>query len=232
MGCIDGKHVRTICPPNSGSEYFNFKGFFSVVLMAVADAKYFFTAVDVGSYGREGDSSIFKKSNFGRRLKSEELDLPPDRPLPTTNVCDDGTCVPFILLGDEAFGLSKNVMRPYPSKGLTSQKRIYNCRHCRARRVVECAFGILSNKWRVMHSAMMIHPEFVNIVVQACCILHNFVRRRDGYVFEDTLSCSLTDLDDTVVIGGLSNGIDVRELLCEYFNGSGAVPWQNKRVLA
>lgn len=232
VGCIDGKHIRIQCPPNSGSQFFNFKNYFSIVLLGIADAKYFFTAIDVGGYGREGDSSIFKNSNFGKRMKAGQLDLPADKPIRLSADTAEGTPVPHVFLGDEAFGLSRNLMRPYPSKNLSREKRIYNYRHCRARRVVECAFGILSNKWRVLHSVMLVHPDFASIVVQCCCVLHNFVRRRDGIVFEDTLSCDMTDIHEEAVTGGRSQGIEVRQLFCDYFNGLGAVPWQGSRVLS
>jgi hypothetical protein len=90
------------------------KKYFSIVLMAVADANYF-TAVVVGSCGCEGDSFVFKKSHFWKRFTAGQLDLPGDKPLPSDD-SRQGTPVPHVLLGDEAFGLSKNLLRPYPSK--------------------------------------------------------------------------------------------------------------------
>lgn len=58
----------------------------------------------------------------------------------------------YVFVGDEAFGLSQHVLRsPYGGRNLTKNKHIFNYRLYRARRYVECAFGILSNKWRLFH---------------------------------------------------------------------------------
>ena len=60
---IDGKHVATKCPNLSGTQYFNYKGFFSVVLIAICDAKYCFTYVDFGQYGSTNNSSVLRTSS-------------------------------------------------------------------------------------------------------------------------------------------------------------------------
>jgi len=86
-----------------------------------------------------------------------------------------------MLIDDEAFGLHKNLLRPYPGRGLTQKKKNFNYSLSRAQRYVECAFGILANKWRVLHSAILVEPDFADDVIKACCILHNYDRRRDGY---------------------------------------------------
>lgn len=51
VGSIDGRHIRLQCPPNSGTLFYNYKKYYSIVLMAVADHLYRFTLVDVGAYG-------------------------------------------------------------------------------------------------------------------------------------------------------------------------------------
>lgn len=82
VGSIDGKHCVLDCPPGTGSEYFNYKRSFSVVLLAVCDARYKFKVIDVGAPGRMSDGGVFQAAEFGKRLLSGTLAFPGSKPLP------------------------------------------------------------------------------------------------------------------------------------------------------
>lgn len=66
---------------------------------------------------------------------------------------------------------------------------MFNCTLSTARRLVECTFGILGNKWQSLRSSTLVRSDTAVDIVKSCCALQNFVRRRDGYVFEDYLTC-------------------------------------------
>nr|CAI5820534.1 unnamed protein product [Callosobruchus analis] len=140
--------------------------------------------------------------------------------------------LPFAFVGDEAFGLSPHLLRPYSGKQLASHKGVFNYRLSRARRYIECTFGIMSNKWRILHRPMDVDINFAVDIIKCLCILHNFVRKRDGYRFEDTLT--VVGLED----GGNGDNINInrslnryRDALANYFvSSSGEVPWQYDRL--
>lgn len=141
VGGIDGKHVRIRALKNSGSLFFNYKDYFSIVMLAIVDANCKFIAVDVGAYGKESDNGIFQKSTMGQKIATNRFNIPPPKHLPGTTVV-----LPHFLIGDEAFALSCYMMKPYSRKvaRLDQDKQIYNYRLCRGRRVTENAFGLLS----------------------------------------------------------------------------------------
>ena len=68
IGTLDGKHIIMQAPQNSESLFFNYKGTFSLVLMALVDACYKFIYVDIGEYGSNADGSTSKYSNFDQSL--------------------------------------------------------------------------------------------------------------------------------------------------------------------
>uniref|UniRef100_A0A671R801 DDE Tnp4 domain-containing protein n=1 Tax=Sinocyclocheilus anshuiensis TaxID=1608454 RepID=A0A671R801_9TELE len=211
IGAIDGKHVVLQAPPNSGSLYLNYKGTHSIVLLALVDAHYPFRVIDVGAFGRNSDGGVFSRA----------------RPIWLKGSPEFGV--------DSAFSLQKHLMRPFPGQQLTTEKRVYNYRLSRARRVVENAFGILSNQWRVYRRVMAVTPEKAEAIVKTTCILHNFLRIHGNKCEEEhavrSSPCDSQDsLQPVLRMGANSSSrlaVSFREKFCTYSSPQGEVSWQH-----
>ena len=83
---------------------------------------------------------------------------------------------------------------------------------------MQCAFGILSNKWRIFQRPLNVSPDFAADFVKSCVVLHNFVRQRDNYNFEDAMTVSgFEDVPDGLsVLWGLTED-NVRNQVADYF---------------
>ncbi|KAM7289538.1 protein ANTAGONIST OF LIKE HETEROCHROMATIN PROTEIN 1-like [Ixodes scapularis] len=186
LGAVDGKHVAITCPKDSGSTYYNYKHTFSIVLMAVVDSGYRFVLIDVGAEGRQSDGGVFKASDFGQALENGTLNLPDLGKLPR---CQDPRLAPHVFVGDEAFQLRPDFLRPYPAKDLTGEKRVFNYRLSRGRRCAENAFGIMAARWRILLRTINLIPQNVDYVVKATCVLHNYLLEHrehpEGYADKD-----------------------------------------------
>jgi hypothetical protein len=122
--------VEIFASPNSGSQFYNYKRIFPIVLMALIDANCKFIAVDLGSYGKNSDGGNFINSNFGKAIEMEKFNVPKERNLPETQ-CS----APHVIVGDEAFSLKTYLLRPYPGSTINGdiEKQIFNYRLSRAR---------------------------------------------------------------------------------------------------
>ncbi|XP_057294525.1 uncharacterized protein LOC130623036 [Hydractinia symbiolongicarpus] len=164
IGAIDGKHIRMEAPINSGSLYYNYKGFFSIILMAICDARYVFSFVDIGDYGSNNDSGVFRRSAIGKSFFKKEMNLPEPE-----NIENSPTfgLMPYYLVGDDAFPLQQWLMKPYPGQGIKENQLIFNYRLSRARRVIENAFGILAARWRVFMNPLQTNVNNAETIVKA-----------------------------------------------------------------
>ena len=107
IGAIDGKHVVMQAPARSGSLFFNYKKTHSIVLMAVCNANYEFTLIDIGDTGRNSDGGVFSSSQLGIAFNENLLKIPNEEDILNTTAS-----FPFFLVGDEAFPLKQNLMKP------------------------------------------------------------------------------------------------------------------------
>ena len=236
--------------PRGGSTFFNYKKLYSIILMAVVNAKYEFTMVDVGDYGRLSDGSVFASSNIGITMEHNLLKLPPARTLPGTN-----KLFPYVFVGDDAFPLKTYMVKPYPRGTIQLPEKIANYRLSRARRIVENAFGIATSRFRLFRRAVTADVEVAVEATKAIVALHNYLmadrhfdtnntycppdyvdlehdgRVREGLWRQESDSSSLQDIGS---MGSNNYSVDakkVRDNFCDYFNSNtGSVPWQQAMV--
>lgn len=176
IGALDGKHIKIKSPKHSGTMYYNYKQFYSIVLQAVCNAHYVFTIIDVGGFGKQSDGGTFQSSNMYKLLKQQKLKIPTDSFLPETNIK-----APFVFIADEAYPLMTHLLKPYSRRNLTPENMNFNMRLSRARKTIECAFGILYSKWRILSKAIETNEKTADHIIKAICILHNTIIHKEGF---------------------------------------------------
>ncbi len=151
-------------------------------------------------------------------------------------------------------------MKPFGGKYLEHQKRIFNYRLSRARRVSENTFGISTARWRIFKRPINAYPERCVNITKAVVALHNFLmlngislpRHERQYCPPGFIDSE--DKDANVIPGGWRSEVEmdtghhpvqngkganavkksakeVRESFKSFFNSPmGAVPWQNEYV--
>lgn len=237
LGALDGKHIRIKKPWNSGSKYFNYKGYFSIVLLAVVDGNGNYVIVDVGSCGGNSDGGIFARSTFGKRLANHTLHVPQEGVLPGTNIS-----VSYMFVADDAFPLKDNLMKPFSQKGLTYEKEIFNYRLSRARGVVEMTFGNMSQMCRKLLEPIDADVDLATDIVKAITVLHNYVKKKEphrGFISTsaETPTCAQPQNHQTISVNdrprfrAAQRALQIRNTLMNYFmSAEGKVSWQNDKV--
>lgn len=184
LGALDGKRVLIAKPRNSGSEYYDYKGHLSIIMMALVDADCKFLYVDVGAHGRASDGGVWDNCTLKAAIEDKSLNIPASKNLPFS-----GRQCPYVIVGDDAFPLKPYMMKPYHERNQTPKHRIFNYRLSRARRTSENAFGILSAKFQIFKHAINTSPDNVKDIVLATVALHNFLRTtsKDTYSPQELL---------------------------------------------
>ena len=145
-GAVDGTFVKIVKPDLYGDRYWCYKGYPAVILFACVDSRGLFTFVDVGAAGSIGDAAVYnysvlkKNIDNGAWLNYRQWQV------------DQTTIRPFII-GDSAFALSSTLMRIFSDNGnLSPQQEAFNYSQILTRRVVECAFGRLKERFSMLNN--------------------------------------------------------------------------------
>ncbi|XP_054708934.1 uncharacterized protein LOC129218640 [Uloborus diversus] len=175
-GAIVGSHIQIKPPKKNATCYHNYRSLYSVILLAVVDAKYKFLYINVGATGRNNDSFVFKNSNLYRFFRQSTIFPPLNRIL-------NNVSVPACLVADSAFPLLPFLQKPYIQRHqMPEYQKHCNSTLSRARVVVENAFGRLKARFRCLQQ-MDFSIKNTTKIIQACCILNNLCELNSDDVY-------------------------------------------------
>ncbi|KAK6474628.1 putative nuclease HARBI1 isoform X1 [Huso huso] len=161
LGAIDCTHVQIRTPSENAVIYINRKGFPSLNVQVVCDAKNIITNVFAYYPGSCHDSFILSQSSIARYIEGHDM-------------------YDSLLIGDNGYSLKKWLMTPVLSPQ-TAGENAYNEAHRRTRSAIESTFGMLKMRFRCLDrsgGALQYSVKKVAEIFVACCVLHNIATTR------------------------------------------------------
>lgn len=217
VGAIDGSHIPVLAPQEYHCDYFNRKGWHSIILQGVVDGKGLFWNVFAGLPGSLHDARVLRLSALWDLASQGNL-----FPAHTRNI--GGVTAGYYLLGDSAYPLQKWLLKPFQDNGrLAPEQQMFNKKFSRARVAVENAFGRLKGRWRCLLKRNDSETKLVKSMVLTCCALHNLCESHgETYVPEWNTPAAATVVEPVAAVaqGVEEEGRDVREGLMRHFLSS------------
>ncbi|XP_041955269.1 protein ANTAGONIST OF LIKE HETEROCHROMATIN PROTEIN 1 isoform X2 [Alosa sapidissima] len=214
VGAIDGSHIPIIAPEEYPRDYFNRKGWHSIILQGVVDGKGLFWDVCVGYAGSVHDARVLRQSHLWGQLSDGEL-------LGQNKKIISGINVGHYLIGDPAYPLQNWLMKSFSDTGrLSPEQRTYNYRLSSARSAVEMAFGRLKGRWRCLLKRNDCKLELSKKMTLTCCVLHNICEEHGDRYIEDCRDRQLDIQPPNQVLPEHveQEGADIRAALMNYFS--------------
>ncbi|KAL5246059.1 hypothetical protein ACI65C_013467 [Semiaphis heraclei] len=175
IGAIDGTHINVKAPLKQADSYTNRKLGKSMIVQAVCTEGKIFTNISVGFPGRIHDARVMVNSELYKQVSENG---------PSSLFYDK-----YHLLGDTAYPNREWLITPFKNYGNTTRRKTkFNYLHAKTRVAIECAFGLLKERWRRLLYLNKTKIENAPKVILTCCFLHNFC-----LVNNDTMSAILTD---------------------------------------
>jgi hypothetical protein len=170
VGCIDGYLAVTTrpkmdeCNLNPGAFYSGHYGVHGLNVQAVCDYRSRFIFFAVVAPGKCSDQVAFERTSLSTLMEA----------LPT------GT----YLVGDAAYSLTERMLVPFTgSQRNNASNDAYNFYLSQLRIRIEMAFGLMTNKWRILRAPLQTSLAKSSEILECCSRLHNFCIQEDGDEF-------------------------------------------------
>ena len=158
LGCVDGTQIAILAPSCNEQVYVCRKGFHSLNVQAICDAKLRFLNIVAKYPGSAHDAFIWRNCAVHHYLQQH-----------TTSG------VQKWLLGDSGYPVSQFLMTPVTHPSTVAENN-YNKKHSQTRNAIERAFGVLKMRFRCLHNTggcLQSPPNSCVKTITACAVLHN-----------------------------------------------------------
>jgi hypothetical protein len=174
-GAIDGCHIKLKERPRVPypKDYYSRKDDYAIILQGVCDVTGKFWSIDCQHPACNHDAFVYRQSAVYHFMLSDPY------PLLAKEVLGRVLVRPM-LVGDDAYPLSKCLLKPFHEHNAHPDKRYFDAKVSSARVSIENAFARLKNRWAILKN-LDVDIKNAAIVVQACCILHNFVETHEQF---------------------------------------------------
>lgn len=218
IGCVDGTHIPIKRPSENSHDYFCYKQRFSINVQAICDANGLFTDVEIRWPGSVHDARVFANSQVNKMFVEKRI------PLVYRELVPGDVCVPQLLLGDPAYPLLYYMLKEYISCA-DNQQVVFNQMLRSARNQIECAFGRLKARFRILNKPLDVDIEFIPTLIYSCFVLHNFCEKEKVDIAQDDLYKALLEehrsqssVADKIYSCNSVQGIKVRDAITNYFS--------------
>uniref|UniRef100_A0A1X7T4L1 DDE Tnp4 domain-containing protein n=1 Tax=Amphimedon queenslandica TaxID=400682 RepID=A0A1X7T4L1_AMPQE len=213
FGAIDGTHLPIIAPSECAKDYYNRKGFHSILMQGLVDCNYCFTDIYIGWPGSVHDARIFSHSKLFTLGQTGQL-VPKNQSRVIHNVV-----VPLHIVADPAYPLLTWVVKPFSDNRKLSADQInFNYHLSKARVVTENAFGRMKGRWRCLMKRNDMNIKNITTVIATCAILHNMCEMHGDPFDENWMPEGNDDVTSTRISSSdITDSDAIRQALVQYF---------------
>ncbi|CAF2774815.1 unnamed protein product [Rotaria sp. Silwood2] len=166
LGSLDGTHIQIKPPLGAEPDYYNYKKYHSVIMLATVNSDLLFTYINVGAPGRCNDSSVYSRCTLYDVVRNSIYN--------NYYIIENNVKICAHLIADSAFGLHSTLLKPYSERpNMPKEECLFNYRLSRARSTVERAFGTMKNRFRCIHKKMDYDINNSIKIIKAIAIMHN-----------------------------------------------------------
>lgn len=159
IGVVDGCNIEISAPHEHSDSYMNRKGYYSINMQGICDARMRFIDVYAACPGSVNDARVWSLSTINEESIRDYEHYFPDQ---------------THILGDKIYTLQFNLLPPYKNYGnLTPTESNFNRVHVLTRQIIERVFALLKARFRRLKYLYLLNVEYASLIILTCCCLHN-----------------------------------------------------------